>query len=56
VYLNKVYSMFVKRRTLIFWDVFCRQINNGSSYVLMSGTVDGCQRELKAEGSTITQR
>jgi len=54
MYLNNVYTEFLKGRRCLFGDVSCHQIRNDSPYVLMSGTVDGCQRELTAEGSTIT--
>jgi len=56
MYLSNVYTEVLKGRRLLFGDVSCRQIRNDSPYMLMSGTVDGCQRELHAEGSTITQR
>ena len=56
MYLSNVYTEILKGRRLLFGDVSCRQIRNDSPYMLMSGTVDGCQRELNAEGSTITQR
>jgi hypothetical protein len=54
VYLNNVYIEFLKGRRRLFGDVSCRQIRSDSPYMLMSGTVGGCQRELNAEGSTIT--
>jgi len=54
MYLNNVYTDFLKGRRILFGDVSCRQIRNDSPYMLKSGTVDGYQRELKADGSTIT--
>jgi hypothetical protein len=55
-YLNNVYTEFLKGRRILFGDFSCRQIRDDSPYMLMSGTVDGWQRELNAEGSTTTRR